>query len=167
LLSENDSFVEMLHTVRPQDEKTIMSQSVFKTSPVQNVPDVINESKQCPVCLQIIDLKNFINHVKSCGTSHKLSSEVLIKAVDLQERQTAEREALGLPKLTKTRDVKVKKKCTKQTKSKALFICIYNHHISKIIVKLLYLHYRLEMILILIWLLLCLCLYKSPKKLTL
>ncbi|XP_060873200.1 uncharacterized protein LOC132947037 isoform X2 [Metopolophium dirhodum] len=118
LLSENDSFVEMLHTVRPQDEKTTMSQSVFKTSPVQNVPDVINESKQCPVCLQMIDLKNFINHVKSCGTSHNLSSEVLIKAVDLQERQTAEREALGLPKLTKSRDVKIKKKCTKQSKLK-------------------------------------------------
>jgi len=118
VLSENDSFVEILHTVRPQDEKTTMSQSAFKISPVQNVSDVINESKQCPVCLQIIDLKKFINHVKSCGTSHNLSSEVLIKAVDLQERQTAEREALGLPKGTKSKDVKIKKKCTKQTKLK-------------------------------------------------
>ncbi|XP_022174461.1 uncharacterized protein LOC111036656 [Myzus persicae] len=118
VLSENDSFVEILHTVHPQNEKITMSQSVFKTSPVRNVPDVINESKQCPVCLQMIDLKHFINHVKSCGTSHNLSSEVLIKAVDLQERQAAEREALGLPKLTKNKDVKFKKKCTKQTKLK-------------------------------------------------
>jgi len=118
VLSENDSFVEMLHTVHPQDEKITMSQNVFKTSPVQNVFDVINESKQCPVCLQMIDLKHFINHVKSCGTSHNLSSEVLIKAVDLQERQAAEREALGLPKLTKSKDVKIKKKNTKQTKLK-------------------------------------------------
>ncbi|KAL5233888.1 hypothetical protein ACI65C_001298 [Semiaphis heraclei] len=118
VLSENDSFVEVLHTVHPQDEKITMSQNVFKKSPVQNVFDVINESKQCPVCLQIIDLKHFINHVKSCGTSHNLTSEVLIKAVDLQERQAAEREALGLPKLKKSKDVKLKKKNTKQTKLK-------------------------------------------------
>lgn len=120
MLSENDSFVEILQTVRPQDEKINMSQNVFKTSSVQNVSDVIerNECKQCPVCLQMIDLKHFIHHVKSCGTSYNLSSDVLIKAVDLQERQTAEREALGLPKLTKNRDVKTKKKCNKQTKLK-------------------------------------------------
>jgi len=163
VLSENDSFVEMLHTVRPQDEKMTMSQNVFKTSPVHNVFDVISESKQCPVCLQMIDLKHFISHVKSCGTSHNLSSEVLIKAVDLQERQAAEREALGLPKLTKNKDVKIKKKNTKQTKLKVQYIYIFN--LSNIIVKLLSLHFRLEVILILIWLLLCLCHYKSLKKL--
>lgn len=68
----------------------------------------------------MIDVKKFIIHVKSCGTSHNLSSKVLIEAVDLQERQTAEREALGLPILTKNLDVKKKKKCkvNKQTKLK-------------------------------------------------
>ncbi|KAE9529527.1 hypothetical protein AGLY_011623 [Aphis glycines] len=116
ILSENDSFVEILHTVRPQDEKLTLSQNVFKTSSVQNISDV-TESKQCPVCLQMIDSKHFINHVKSCYTSHNLSSEVLMKAVDLQERLAAEREALGLPKLSKNRDVK-KKKYNKQTKLK-------------------------------------------------
>lgn len=123
VLSENDSFVEILHSVRPQDEKMTMSQNIFKTSPVQNVCDVINESKQCPVCSQMLDVKHFINHVKTCGSSHNLSSEVLIKAVNLQERQAAEREALGLPKLTKSRDVK-KKKCSKQTKLKVYFLYI-------------------------------------------
>uniref|UniRef100_A0A2S2N7L0 Structure-specific endonuclease subunit SLX4 n=1 Tax=Schizaphis graminum TaxID=13262 RepID=A0A2S2N7L0_SCHGA len=118
VLSENDSFVEILHTIRPQDEKVTMSQNIFKTSTVQNVSDVITESKECPVCLQMFDTKHFINHVKSCGISHNLSSEVLIKAVDLQERQAAEREALGLPKLSKSKDVKIKKKCNKQTKLK-------------------------------------------------
>jgi len=116
ILSENDSFVEILHTVHPQNEKLTLSQNVFKTSSVQNISDV-TESKQCPVCLHMIDSNNFINHVKSCYTSHNLSSEVLMKAVDLQERQAAEREALGLPKLSKNRDVK-KKKSNKQTKLK-------------------------------------------------
>jgi len=59
VLSENDSFVEILHTARSQDEKPTMSQTVFKTSPVQNVSDAINESKQCPVCSQMINFKNF------------------------------------------------------------------------------------------------------------
>ncbi|XP_025205811.1 structure-specific endonuclease subunit SLX4-like [Melanaphis sacchari] len=118
VLSENDSFVEVLHTVRPQDEKVTMSQNVFKTSAVKNTSDVITKSKQCPVCLQTIDFKHFIIHVKTCGTSHNLSTEVLMKAVDLQERQAAEREALGLPKLSKSSDSKIKKKCNKQTKLK-------------------------------------------------
>lgn len=117
-MSEGDSFVEILHTTQPLNEKTSMSQSVFKTySPDQNASN-ITESKQCPVCLQMMDIKNFTSHVKSCGTTHKLSSEVLIKAVNLQERQVAEREALGLPTLLKSRDVKKKKKFNKQTKLK-------------------------------------------------
>lgn len=119
MMSENDSFIEILHTTQPHNEKTSVSQSVFKTySSCQSVSNIINESKQCPVCLQMVDVKNFTGHVKSCGTSHKLSSEVLIKAVDLQERQAAEREALGLPSLIKNRDKKKKKYNNKQTKLK-------------------------------------------------
>lgn len=121
ILSENDSFVEVLHSVQSNQEKLPTSQSVFKaTLPDQNTSNIINETKQCPVCLQMVDAKKFIIHVKSCGTSHNLSSKVLIDAVDLQERQTAEREALGLPILAKTIDVKKKKKCkvNRQTKLK-------------------------------------------------
>lgn len=118
-----------MHTSQSQTSSQInMSQNVFKTSPCnQNVTNIVNENKQCPVCLEMINVNNFINHVKSCGTSHNLTSEVLIKAVDLQERQTAEREALGLPKLTKCNNLN-KKKCNvnKQTKLKVimLFTCI-------------------------------------------
>jgi len=118
-MTESESFVEILHTVQSQDENVPISQNVFKTSPVQHEPNIIKESKQCPVCLLMVDVKNVINHIKSCGSSHKLSSEVLIKAVDLQERQTAEREALGLPKITKNKDVKKKiKRNIKQKKLK-------------------------------------------------
>lgn len=127
MVSDNDSFVEILHTTQPHNEKTSISQNVFKKySNCQNVSNIINESKQCPVCLQMVEVKHFIGHVKSCGTSHKLSSEVLIKAVDLQERQAAEREALGLPTLIKSRDQKKKKKCNvnKQTKVYVIFIFI-------------------------------------------
>lgn len=65
---------------------------------------------------------NFINHVKSCGTSHNVSSEVLIKAIDLQERQIAEREALGLPKVTMNN--KKKKNPVKQSKLKVLYLLV-------------------------------------------
>lgn len=110
----------MLHTAQPCDEQIPLTQNVFKSSPEKNVFITTNENKQCPVCLQMIDVKNFTNHVKSCGSAHNLSSEVLIKAVDLQERQVAEREALGLPKLNQSRDIKKKQKCNinKQTKLK-------------------------------------------------
>lgn len=110
MVSENDSFVEILHTVQPNDEKVPMSQSIFKTFPDQNISNLLNESKQCPICFKMLDVNNFNNHVKFCGSSHNLSSKTIIKAVDLQERQAAEREALGLPKLTKSRDVKKTKK---------------------------------------------------------
>lgn len=117
-VSENDSFVEILHTVQSHNEKIPTSQSVFKTSLLdQNISNKINEKKECPVCLLMLEDKSFINHIKSCGTSHNLSSKVLIKALNLQERQAAEREALGLPKCTKNQDVK-KPKCRVNKQSK-------------------------------------------------
>lgn len=124
ILSENDSFVEVLHSVQSNKEKFSASQSVFKTTlSDQYTSSIVNENKQCPICLQMVDLKKFIIHVKSCGTSHNLSSKVLIEAVDLQERQTAEREALGLPILTKNLDIKKKKcKVNKQTKLKVYYL---------------------------------------------
>jgi len=108
IVSENDSFVEILHTVQTDGETK--SQSIFKKCSNENMSNVINENKRCPICSIITDGKHFINHVKSCGMSHNLSSEILLKAVDLEERQTAEREALGLPILTKNKNNKKKKK---------------------------------------------------------
>lgn len=108
----------MLYSAQSDYDKTTKSPDVFKTSEfssVQSVSNILNENKPCPVCTKIVDVKNFITHVKLCGTSHNLSSDILIKAVDLQERQAAEREALGLPK-----SFVKKKKCNvyKQAKLK-------------------------------------------------
>lgn len=105
-----------------------MSQNVFISSSNQNECSIENENKLCPVCLLMICSKNFINHVKSCGISHNVSSEVLIKAVDLQERQTAEREALGLPSVT-TNKKRKQKNSIKQSKLKVLylFVLVKNH----------------------------------------
>ncbi|VVC41566.1 BTB/POZ domain,SKP1/BTB/POZ domain,Structure-specific endonuclease subunit Slx4 [Cinara cedri] len=114
LLSVNDSFVEVLPIPQPQNEQISMSKNVFLSSSNQNECSIKNENKPCPVCLVMISSKYFINHVKSCGTSHNVSPEVLMKAVDLQERQTAEREALGLPKVLLKK--KKKKKTVKQLK---------------------------------------------------
>lgn len=118
MISENDTFVEILYSTQSDNDKTTKLTDVFKiseVSSVKSVSNVLNENKQCPVCTKIVDVKNFITHVKLCGTSHNLSSDILIKAVDLHERQTAEREALGLPK-----NFVKKKKCNvyKQAKLK-------------------------------------------------
>lgn len=119
MVSESNSFIEVLQTAQSDREKTCMSQDVFKKfSSDKNVPNETTDNKSCPVCLQMIDVKHFTSHVKLCGTTHNLSSEVLIKAVDLQERQAAEREALGLPKLIKNDNKKKKKSINKQTKLK-------------------------------------------------
>lgn len=101
-----------------------MSKSIFKTSPLdQNISNKINEKKQCPVCLLMLDNKSFINHIKSCGTSHNLPSNIIIEALNLQERQAAERRALGLPKAIINQDVK-KKRChiNKQSKLKVYYL---------------------------------------------
>lgn len=110
MVSESESFVEVLNAAQSLDQKPSMSQNVFKSfSSEESVSNIIYENKPCPVCSQMVDVKHFINHVKSCGTAHNLSSEILIKAVDLQERQEAERDALGLPKITKNKDVNKKR----------------------------------------------------------
>jgi hypothetical protein len=71
----------------------------------------------------MLDDKSFTNHVKSCAASHNLSSKILIEALNLHERQVAERLALGLPKCNTNQDIK-KKRChiNKQSKSKVYFI---------------------------------------------
>lgn len=108
-------------TPRPHGEQISKSQNLFVSSPNQNEFSITNVNKVCPVCLIRICSNNFINHVKSCGTSHNVSSEVLIKAINLQERQTAERDALGLPKVTM--NSKKKKNPVKQLKLK-----VYKYH---------------------------------------
>lgn len=119
--------MEVLNAAQSLDQKTSMSQNVFKSfSSDESVSNISKENKQCPVCSQMFDDKYFINHVKSCGTTYNLSSETLIKAVDLQERQAAEREALGLPKLTKNKDVKKKRNININKHSKLkVYICLY------------------------------------------
>lgn len=123
MVSASDSFVEILQTTpQSSDEIVTKSQHIFKASDFssnENSSNLLNENKTCPICAQLINVKNFITHVKSCGTLYNLSSEILIKAVDLQERQATEREALGLPKLFQSSTIKKKKPYTnKQTKLK-------------------------------------------------
>ncbi|XP_050524764.1 uncharacterized protein LOC126896212 isoform X2 [Daktulosphaira vitifoliae] len=120
MLSETDSFVEIMHSTQTQGEK--LSQTIFKNSNKNlEMHHIVPESlkKQCPLCSQFIDEKNFISHVKLCGTTNNISSDLVIKAVDLQERQDAERKALGLPSLiVKKPDNKKKPGSKRQTKIK-------------------------------------------------
>ncbi|XP_050431326.1 uncharacterized protein LOC126839918 [Adelges cooleyi] len=122
IISESDSFVELLHATQTQGEKHGLSQSVFKNSPVQKQEEICQiaaSKKQCPICSDFIDEKKFTSHVKSCGTFHNVPSDIVIKAVDLQDRQDAERKALGLPSIsTKKPEIKKKSTVKRQTKLK-------------------------------------------------
>lgn len=53
---------------------------------------------QCPLCWKTFD-KNEAQmlHMKACALRHNVTTRQLLDAVELQERQAAERQALGLP----------------------------------------------------------------------
>uniref|UniRef100_A0A1B6D098 Structure-specific endonuclease subunit SLX4 n=1 Tax=Clastoptera arizonana TaxID=38151 RepID=A0A1B6D098_9HEMI len=52
-------------------------------------------SKQCPLCLKFFEKRNV--HMKMCAKKKNISTVQLIEALELQEKQIAERQALGLP----------------------------------------------------------------------
>jgi hypothetical protein len=53
---------------------------------------------QCPLCWKTFDKNEAqISHMKACALRHSVTTRQLLDAVELQDRQAAEREALGLP----------------------------------------------------------------------
>jgi hypothetical protein len=62
---------------------------------------------QCPLCWKAFE-KNEAQmlHMKACALRHSVTTRQLLDAVELQERQAAERQALGLPDIPATRTVK-------------------------------------------------------------
>lgn len=60
-------------------------------------PKDINISA-CPLCWKKIEIKTLLfSHMKSCASSHNVSTRQLLNALDLQNKQAAERKAIGLP----------------------------------------------------------------------
>lgn len=68
-----------------------------------------NVIQHCPICFKkntFDEVSGFIAHLKGCAVKHKLTTEQLIKAVQLVEKQSSERIALGLPKIASEKTTK-------------------------------------------------------------
>lgn len=52
--------------------------------------------KQCPVCLKLFTSDKYVNHMKSCAAKNNLSTQKLLDALKLQQKQQLERKELGL-----------------------------------------------------------------------
>lgn len=86
-----------------------------------------NVIQHCPICFKkntCDQISGFITHLKGCAFKHKISTEQLIKAVQLLEKQTSERVALGLPKIASEK-TSVKKNYTKKVRKLYFhFLCL-------------------------------------------
>jgi hypothetical protein len=53
---------------------------------------------KCPLCWKIFEKSQaLVLHMKGCAARHNVTTQQLLNALELQERQAAERQALGLP----------------------------------------------------------------------
>lgn len=58
---------------------------------------------KCPLCLKIFEKNHtLVLHMKGCAARHNVTTRQLLNALELQDRQAAERQALGLPDLPTT-----------------------------------------------------------------
>ncbi|XP_066592232.1 putative leucine-rich repeat-containing protein DDB_G0290503 [Prorops nasuta] len=65
----------------------------------------------CPLCFKTIkDESSHTIHIKSCAASLKITTAQVLNAIELQEKQIAEREALGLPAVPPLQEKKKKTK---------------------------------------------------------
>lgn len=58
---------------------------------------------KCPLCWKIFEKNHtLVLHMKGCAARHNVTTRQLLNAVELQDRQAAERQALGLPDIPTT-----------------------------------------------------------------
>lgn len=58
---------------------------------------------KCPLCWKIFEKNHaLVLHMKACAARHNVTTRQLLSALELQVRQAAEREALGLPDISTT-----------------------------------------------------------------
>lgn len=58
---------------------------------------------KCPLCWKIFEKNHMlVLHMKVCAARHNVTTRQLLNALELQDRQAAEREALGLPDIPST-----------------------------------------------------------------
>lgn len=63
----------------------------------------ISRHYKCPLCWKIFEKNHtLVLHMKVCAARHNVTTRQLLSALELQDRQAAEREALGLPGIPTT-----------------------------------------------------------------
>lgn len=77
-----------------KNENSNGNDTLQKSTELENIDDV-SATKQCPLCFKFVEKP--VSHMKSCASKKNVSIKTLLAALRLQEKQTAERQALGLP----------------------------------------------------------------------
>lgn len=92
---DNDDFKHSLEFFREDAQSTNLNKANDIIDLLKN-----NVIQFCPVCLKK-NITNqttvFLPHLKNCAAKNKVSTDQLLKAIELQQKQTIERAALGLP----------------------------------------------------------------------
>lgn len=81
----------------------------------------------CPICFKknsFDNVSNFVTHLKSCAFRNNITTEQLIKAIKLQEKQAIERIALGLPTVAKEKQKNIKKFFNKKVNIKVVYFLL-------------------------------------------
>jgi hypothetical protein len=108
--------LEHLNDCTPDDGQENTSETKCKVNPGKNVTseDTLlshSDSKKltfsCPLCWKTFEnSQSHMLHMKECASRHNLTTRQLLDALELQEKQSAERLALGLPDVPIARMVK-------------------------------------------------------------
>ncbi|XP_032686038.1 uncharacterized protein LOC116851091 isoform X2 [Odontomachus brunneus] len=81
-------------------QQTSIESSFFKTENKMNLPQSpanVKTAYVCPLCFKNLkDENSQAVHMKSCAIKNNVSTKKLLNAMELQERQAAERKSLGL-----------------------------------------------------------------------
>lgn len=101
---------------------------IANSNQTTDIVDLLKENviQFCPICLKknaAGDTALFVPHLKSCASKNKVSTEQLLKAIELQQKQTTERAALGLPALAQDRQV------PKRAGVRKVSFCSFNVHL--------------------------------------
>ncbi|XP_068085376.1 uro-adherence factor A isoform X2 [Anabrus simplex] len=95
-------------TTEPADVECNVGTDELKSSALEEVSEERNQGEStsadeaqqkgslCPMCWKRFDKVNVV-HLKACAAKHNMTTAQLMDAMALQDKQTAEREALGLP----------------------------------------------------------------------
>ena len=90
--------LEHLNDCTPDNQQRSISEVISEPSDVLAKSDNDLKKYSCPLCWKIVETSQLqMAHMKECAVRYNLSTRQLLNALELQEKQSAERSALGLP----------------------------------------------------------------------